>query len=269
MDSADQPQRTYRYSTTGWTETDARVIRETSVSLTVNGESWLTFNCTPTDLDALAVGFLFNEGIIAERSEIAAVDVCKQNTNVDVWLNHSVEKPQQWQRTSGCTGGYTSQMADPESAAVPPPAPAVARKNGSAAVVTATISPESVLASMDQMLEVQELYRETRGVHCSALSDGAVIRLRAEDIGRHNTLDKLAGHMLLDGVRVHPAIVVTTGRVSAEMLQKSARLGAVMVVSRTSPTTQSIAWAEELGITLVGYARRTQFTVYAHPERIK
>lgn len=269
MSSADQPVRTFHYSpSAGWAEADARVIRETGVALTVNGEHWLTFNCTPTELDALAVGFLFNEAIISGREEIAAVDICKQNTNVDVWLNHTVEKPQQWQRTSGCTGGYTSQNGPLENASGTLPAPNIIPVNGGAPAAV-TISPEAVLASMEQMIQVQELYRETRGVHCSALSDGETIRLRAEDIGRHNTLDKLAGRVLLDDVHVQPAVIVTTGRVSAEMLQKSARLGAVIVISRTSPTTQSIAWAEELGITLVGYARKTQFTVYAHPERIK
>lgn len=264
MSSADQPVRTYRFNaSSGWATFDARIIRETGVSLAVNGETWLTFNCTPTDLDALAVGFLYNEGIITERSEIAAVDVCKQNTNVDVWLNHPVERPQQWRRTSGCTGGYTSQFA-PEEGNDELPLPVTGRRGDEA-----QLSPETILSCMDQLLAVQELYRETRGVHCSALSDGKAIRLHAEDIGRHNTLDKLAGRLLLDGADVTPAIVVTTGRVSAEMLQKSARMGAVAVVSRTSPTSQSIAWAESLGITLIGYARRSQFTVYAHPERVQ
>jgi FdhD protein len=121
---------------------------------------------------------------------------------------------------------------------------------------------------MEQLLQIQELYRAARGVHCSALSNGRQILTHAEDIGRHNTLDKLAGQVLLEDLHPDPVVILTTGRVSSEMLQKSARLGASAVVSRTSPTSQSVALAEQLSITLAGYARRTQLFIYTHPERV-
>lgn len=254
MQSTDLPVRYQRFNVnSGWEQHDARVIAEKTISLTVNGAVWLKFTCTPTDLEALAVGFLYNEGIFQKREEVIAVDICEQGTNVDVWLSHSVERPDTWQRTSGCTGGLTTLS--------PSPTPH-ARETGP------LISPSVILSGMEQLLQAQELYRETGGVHCSALSDGERIRLRAEDIGRHNTLDKLAGRMLLDGMQFRAAIVLTTGRVSSEMLQKSDRLGAEMVVSRTSPTSQSVELAEALGITLIGYARRNGFLVYTHSERL-
>lgn len=260
MPPADLPVRTYRYSlSTGWDPVDARVITESSVALTVNGAFWLSFACTPTHLDALAVGFLFNEGIIQQKDEIAAVDICKQSTNVDVWLRKAVQRPETWQRTSGCTGGVTSGNGMEDERLLQAARP----------IVEGQILPETLLDGMDQLLKSQELYRETGGVHCSALSDGQRVHAQAEDIGRHNTLDKLAGQILLDGLSISPAIILTTGRISSEMLQKSARLGASVVVSRTSPTSQSVAMAERLGVTLVGYARRSGFQVYAHPERIK
>jgi FdhD protein len=258
MPPADLPVRYYRYSlSAGWDPIDARVIAETSVDLTVNGSFWLSFACTPTELDALAVGFLFNEGVIHSKDEIAAVDVCKQGTNIDVWLHKTVERPETWQRTSGCTGGVTSGNAPKPRRTTAQPGPAVEQ-----------IQPETLMNCMEQLLHAQELYRETGGVHCSALSDGQKVHLRSEDIGRHNTLDKLAGRILLDEMVVSPVIILTTGRISSEMMQKAAQLGAVAVVSRTSPTSKSVSLAEELGITLVGYARRNGFLVYAHPERI-
>ncbi len=254
MDPVNPPTRTIKYNRSGgWQPSDTQVITETPVSLTVNGEVWLSFACTPTDLEALAVGFLFNEGIIAGMDEIAAVRVCNNFENVDVWLRRAVEKPSSWQRTSGCNGGLT-RAGEQEMPAIQP--------------VEALFSPETVLNAMEQLLEVQELYRQARGVHCSALYDGKRIRLRAEDIGRHNTLDKLAGLLLMEGLSAEGWMALTTGRISSEMLQKSARMGAAMVVSRTSPTSMSVQTAERLGITLVGYARRTQFWVYAHPERL-
>ncbi len=250
----DRPIQLMQYtSTAGWEAVPARVISEASVSLTVNGEVWISFMCTPADLEALATGFLFNEGIIQSMADVAAVSACENGSNVDVWLNHSVQKPVHWRRTSGCTGGVTSDQARPKAFL-----PQADEK----------FSPEVILNAMSQLLEVQELYREARGVHCSAVSDGRRIVYRAEDIGRHNTLDKLAGMMLLQPKPMKRKIIVTTGRISSEMLQKSTRLGAQVVISRTSPTSLSVEMAEENGITLIGYARRNQFLVYAHPERL-
>ncbi|MBE0698836.1 MAG: formate dehydrogenase accessory sulfurtransferase FdhD [Anaerolineaceae bacterium] len=254
MSSVGGPATCFQYqSSSGWEEMHARVIIEASVDLAVNGEPWLSFSCTPTDLDALGLGFLFNEGLIQQREEVAVIDVCRQNTYVDIWLNHPLERPKTWQRTSGCTGGATTPGA---------PLPVIAGAGNE------QISPDQIFACMDLLLKAQELYHETGGVHCSLLTDGQKTHLRMEDIGRHNTIDKLAGKMLLQEIRISPAIIVTTGRVSSEMLQKSARMGAIAVISRTSPTSQSVDLAAELGITLVGYARRNKFIAYTHPERL-
>lgn len=252
---ADEQRRFLHYSTsTGWEPIDSRVISEAPVTLFVNGESWLTFMCTPTHLEALGVGFLFNEGIITSAVEISVVTVCKNGCQLDIWLKRIVDKPAHWRRTSGCTGGVTA--TDPDT--VRP-----------AEISTEHLQPDMILAGMDDLLRMQELYRSTRGVHCSMLTDGEGTTLLAEDIGRHNTLDKLAGRLLLEKPVLHRRMMFTTGRISSEMLQKSARLGACAVISRTSPTALSIRLAEELGITLIGYARRNQFNVYAHAERLQ
>jgi FdhD protein len=100
------------------------------------------------------------------------------------------------------------------------------------------------------------------------LSDGQHILYQVEDIGRHNTLDKLAGRLLLESGVGSPKILLTTGRISSEMMTKAIRMGVEVVVSRTSPTTHSIQLAQAAGVTLIGYARRTEFLVYTHPERL-
>lgn len=253
---AGKPRRFH--ASTGWEPVEASVPAERVVSLSVNAQDWLSFTCTPAALDALAVGFLYNEGVIAGRDELAAVTVCHQDTHVDVWLTHAAERPAQWLRTSGCSGGQT---------AVPTWAPDTGAQPGNA-IGKIPIHPLAIVHGMEQLLEAQDLYRTTGGIHGSALSDGETLRLQAEDIGRHNTLDKLAGWMILTGLQISPLMVLTTGRVSSEMLQKSARMGAGVVASRTSPTTQSVQMAEELGIVLAGYARRGRFTVYTHAERL-
>lgn len=253
MQTANQPVEYYQYNSSGqWEAVPARIITETHVTLTINGEAWLTAICTPTDLEAMAVGFLYNEGLIHAAEEISAVYLCQNGTNVDVWLTHALEKPQDWRRTTGCSGGVTSVQTPGAAASGPDP----------------IIAPQWILNSLDQLFKVQALYRESHGVHCSGLSDGQEIRIAAEDIGRHNTLDKLAGKLLLQKLDFYPRIVITTGRISSEMLQKSARMGSRVVISRTSPSSLSIQLACRLGITLVGYARRNQFNVYTHPERL-
>ena len=250
---AKEPLQYYQYDSGDWKLVDTGVIVEQPVTLTVNGEIWLELLCTPVDLEALAVGFLFNEGIIQSAEAIRHVEACTSGKNVDVWLSHAADRPKHWRRTSGCGGGMTS--TDPES-------------QPGEAVGTFCLTPEAVCALSGQLLEVQGLYREVRGVHTSALSDGERLLVVAEDVGRHNTIDKISGHCVLNGIFPAQRILLTTGRISSEMLQKASRLGAAMVVSRSSPTSLSVRLAQQLGITLIGYAHRDRFNVYTCPERV-
>ena len=260
MTAANQPIEYIQIEPDHWSKHKAQIIIETPVSFTVNGEVWLTFMCTPVDLEAMALGFLFNEGMIKSIEEVASVRLCASGDNVDVWLKHSVEQPRQWRRTSGCTGGVTAIEEDnlPESSEVQPEIIV----NGSG------LRPEQIATLIDALFESQELYRQSGGVHTSALSDGQKICVVGEDIGRHNTLDKIAGQCLLEPVELQRRIILTTGRISSEMIQKANRLGASVVISRTSPSSLSIKLAQRWGITLIGYARRNRFRVYTHPQRI-
>jgi FdhD protein len=235
---------------------DAEVIVETPVSLTVNGKNWLTFMCTPIMLEEMAVGFLYNERIISTMNEIEDVRICEHEDNVDVWLTRMVDEPASWRRTSGCSGGVTAvDLLSERLTAIP--------------VQKDTIRPEQITALVAGLFESQELYKETGGVHTSALFDGDEIVISAEDIGRHNTIDKIAGAYLKLKLALPHRLLITTGRISSEMLQKASRLQVEVLISRTSPSSLSIQLAERMGITLIGYARRNRYNVYTHPERIK
>jgi len=238
-----------------WKGYDAETIVETPVSLTVNGEVWLTFMCTPVNLEAMAVGFLYNEGIIESMGEVADVRVCEHGDNVDVWLTQNVEQPKSWRRTSGCSGGLTAVET-------------LARVDVSFDLNSPAINPEAIGQLVEMLFESQELYRDTGGVHTSALSDGEKILLSAEDIGRHNTLDKIAGLCVMNNVWPNTRILISTGRISSEMLQKAARLHVPILISRTSPSSLSIEMAELYGITLIGYARKHRFNVYSNGQRV-
>jgi len=244
-----------RYEFKKWEHHNENTIVETPVSLTVNGEVWLSFMCTPVQLEALAVGFLYNEGVIETMNEVADVRVCEHGDNVDVWLNRTVEQPTSWRRTSGCTGGVTAVDL-------------LAKPNVSFDRSSLRLSPETIGQLVEMLFESQSLYRETGGVHTSALSDGEKVLLSAEDIGRHNTLDKIAGLCLMNKVSSADRILITTGRISSEMLQKAARLQVPVLISRTSPSSLSIEMAERYGITLIGYARKHRFNVYSSGERV-
>jgi len=244
-----------RYEFKKWEPHDAETIVEAPVSLTVNGQVWLSFMCTPVNLEALAVGFLYNEGVLENMEQVEDVRVCEHGDNVDVWLNRSVEQPKSWRRTSGCTGGVTAVDL-------------LARPNISFDGDQPKVPPEAIGHLVEMLFESQELYRETGGVHTSALSDGEKILLSAEDIGRHNTLDKIAGLCLMNNIWPETRILITTGRISSEMLQKAARLETPILISRTSPSSLSIEMAERYGITLIGYARTHRFNVYSNSQRV-
>lgn len=247
---------TVSYHNGCWVNESTNIITEQPVTLLVNNECWLTFMCTPIDLEALGVGFLYNENIIQSLRDIASVRVCSGGEFIDVWLNEPVRKPEKWIRTSGCSGGETSIIENQFIGELINP------RNGF------VLSPQKIGFLMDQLVKSQDLYKKSGGVHTSALSDGDTIILTTEDIGRHNTLDKLSGKCLLNRLNPKKRIVLTTGRISSEMIQKIHRIGASIVISRTSPTNLSIQMADKYNITLIGYARRERFVIYAHPERV-
>ncbi|MGB9672599.1 MAG: formate dehydrogenase accessory sulfurtransferase FdhD [Anaerolineales bacterium] len=229
------------------------VVNEARLSLTVNGDLWLSFLCTPINQIELAVGFLYNEDIINSKNQIADVRLCDSGDNVDVWLTFPATKPNSWLRTSGCSGGFT---ADEQ------------KNNNPIKPQSIQLTHSQVFNIIQELFEHQHLYQESGGIHISALSDGNKLILSAEDIGRHNTLDKLAGMKLLQQISAPTKIIITSGRVTSEMMQKALRLDAEMVITRTSPSVLSMKMADINGVTLIGYAKRSQFNIYTHPERI-
>ncbi len=258
MVSANYPTKFFFFDQGHTSLENGEVITEMPLTLSVNAEPWLTFMCTPIHLEALATGFLFNEGIIKSIDEITELRLCDNAEHIDIWLSHTVSKPEKWRRTSGCTGGVTSLETDQE----------IENQNPKLPPASCKLSPEQVTGLIGDLMGAQDLYQRSGGVHTSALSNGLQIQVSAEDIGRHNTLDKIAGRILLEKIQNPGHVLLTTGRISSEMLQKAYRMGACLVISRTSPSSISVKLAEKWAITLIGYARRNSFRVYTHPYRV-
>ena len=239
------------FSDGGWQKTSVCVPGEMSLTIYINGQELVTILCTPTKLTPLVLGFLYSEGIIKDLKDVAGIRVCEDESLADVKLNTSEYKlPTKRTLTSGCGGGValTSQ----------------AQKVSSDLVV----APTEVLSLMKQLHEQSVLYRLCGGIHTSAMADTNNLLVVAEDIGRHNTLDRIQGECLLRGLTTKDRLLLSTGRLSSEMVLKAANMGIPVVVSRSSPTERAILIAGDLGITLVGYARAGRLSVYAHPERI-
>lgn len=240
-----------RFSDEGWVRTSVHVPIEMQLTLYVNLQELVTIQCTPAKLNFLVLGFLYAEGIISGIGDVVMMRVCEDDSMADVRLsNPEYQLPTQRTLTSGCGGGATFKTQG--------------QRVDSGLVVT----PKEVLSLMKQLIEQMELYQLSGGLHASALSDTKNLIVVAEDIGRHNTLDKIQGECLLRGLSTRDRLLLSTGRVSSEMLLKAAKMQVPVVVSRHSPTGSAVLLARDLGIALVGYARGSRLSVYSHPERL-
>ena len=240
-----------RYSGQDWVRTAVQVPTEMALAVHVNRRELVTILCTPTRLNSLVLGFLFAEGIISGLDEVTGMRICEEESLADVTLGDSnYEPPARRILTSGCGGGATFKI------------------QGQRFDSDLVVSPKDVLSLMKQLQKRMVLYRRCGGVHTSALADADGLLVVAEDIGRHNTFDKIQGECLLRKLSTEGRILLSTGRVSSEMLLKAARMKTPIVVSRHSPTGSAVSLARELGIALVGHARGGSLSVYSHPGRL-
>ena len=234
---------------------DADVIEEQPLSIYVNGAELATMMCTPVHQEAMAVGFLLNEGLINSLDDVGVAHLCAEGTCVDIWLNvPGFKPPRRPILTSSCAGGVTF---DDLTHLLPP-----------LRYDSVRITPDRLHKLMGDLYRAAVLHPLAGGAHTSALSDCAALLLVAEDIGRNNTLDKLHGLAAQQGIATQGNIILTTGRVSSEMMGKARRMETPLVCSRTSPTSLSVRLAKLWNITLVGYLRADSMTIYAHPERL-
>jgi FdhD protein len=236
-----------------WTPVDAEVIEEALVTIYVNGRELATIMSTPLEQDYLGLGFLKNEGFIEGMDEVGDVHISHDGCCVDIWLKHSVAQPKRVIITSGCGGGVTF---DDPSIGIEPLADAT------------RLDPEKLFDLINDLHYPGSLYARARGSHSAGLSDGVDLLVQTEDVGRHNTIDKLTGACMVKGIETQGRILLATGRVSSEMLRKGALMGCPIIASRNSPTSMSVSMAQAWNITLVGYVRRDTFRVYTHPERL-
>jgi FdhD protein len=242
---------------------DRAIPEETAVALSYEGGSYAVMMATPRDLEDFAVGFSLSEGIIDARDQIQSlevVDVC-DGVDVRMWLaperaHRLIERRRYIAGPTGC--GLCG--IDSISEAVRP-----------AAVIGTGIEvrPAQIMTAMAALAPLQALNIETRAVHAAAfwLPDRGVVAIR-EDVGRHNALDKLSGALARQDLPGGAGMVLLTSRVSVEMVQKTAALGASVLVSVSAPTALAVRMAAAANITLCAIARADGFEIFTHPHRI-
>jgi FdhD protein len=229
-------------------EISGDVVREQPLTVYVNGERFLTLLCTPVKLEALVLGYLWMEKVITGPADVVRLEVSPVDGRADVTLTGPVTLPTERILTSGCGGGITFRI---DHRLFPRLTSAV------------RVRPAALAAGMKELYTAAVHYQASRGIHGAGLSDGERLLIVAEDVGRHNAVDKVKGEALLRGISTEDRILLSTGRISSEMLLKAARMGVPIVASRTSPTEMAVGLAEQLGITVCGYVRTDGLNLYA------
>lgn len=245
----------------GYTELD-ELAQETPIALEYNGVAHATLLATPTDLQDLAVGFSFTEGIIRKAGDLYDIDIVDtpkgliiQATIASACLSQLKARRRNLAGRTGC-GLCGIESLDEVRRILPAVAPRPAGHSRAA-----------LIRAVEQLATQQPLHRLTGATHAAgwAGSSGDILHVR-EDVGRHNALDKLIGHLLRLSVDTTDGIAVISSRASFEMVQKAAAAGISALIAVSAPTTYAVALANELNVLLAGFARKQRFTVYSHPE---
>ncbi|HEY5674236.1 MAG TPA: formate dehydrogenase accessory sulfurtransferase FdhD [Malonomonas sp.] len=229
------------------------VVEEYPLRLRVNGHDLATLVCSPQQLNFLLAGFFRLQGFVATLDEILSLGVCQDFGLAEVRIAGQLPERLLPTLTSGCGTGITYNL--PESLL-----------NSSA---ERSYSNERLLRLMKELNQKADRYRNHGGIHSAAIGDESGLLLYAEDIGRHNTLDRLAGEAWFKNIDLQDKMLVSSGRISTEMVAKAARLGIGLIASRTSPTDKAIKLCQQAGITLVGYLRGNSLEIYSHPQQLQ
>lgn len=240
------------------TETVQPVAAEVPCTIFGNGVEVATLQCSPSHLEELAVGFLYASAFISAAEDVRRVTVDTTRWTVSCELSRTPAPDLMAGRmfTSGCGRGVVYSSVSETGLRQPLES-------------QLRLTPAQIAGLARWLQQSSSLFRDTGAVHSAALSDrGALPRESIDDVARHCAVDKVIGQRLLAGESFAGAILVCSGRISSDVLHKARRAGLAIIVARGGPTHQAVLRAREVGITLVGFARGADFTVYSRADRI-
>ena len=250
---------------TGTSAAARMVPEETPVALSYAGTTHAVMMASPADLEDFALGFSLTEGIISspdEIAEIAIIDDAGEGIDVQIRLKDAANTrfEARRRRLAGPVGCGLCGIESIEEAM---------RSVASVGHPSLTLTAGDVVQSVRLLSRSQPMHAATGAVHAAGfyLSGKGIVAAR-EDGGRHNALDKLAGALAKAGVDGATGAVVVTSRVSVEMVQKTAAIGAPVIIAVSAPTALAIRTAEEAGMTLVALVRGEDYDIFTHPNRV-
>jgi len=234
------------------------VATEVPCTIDINGSEAATLMCTPSHLKEFAVGFLFTSGMIQRADDVQSFSCDPIRWKIDVRTKRDVDFDLLGKRlyTSGCGKGVMYSGVIELASRHPIES-------------NFTVTNEFLNQCMKWLVTCSPLYRETSGVHTVAISLGGTLpQFHIDDIGRHNAVDKVIGHCLLENLDFSESVLLCTGRISSEILHKIKRCGIPIILSRGVPTHQTVMMATDMGICVVGFARGGNFTIYTQDHRV-
>lgn len=240
------------------------LAEEVPLTIHYNGEELATLLCSPWYEEDLAVGYLFSEGFIESGTDVFGVFFHEDKGVIRL---EGKEPPQlvksmQHKRTvtSGCGGDPLFYRTIDAVSIETLPEPEVVRFE--------PVPWENIQGLLTEMQRQSQVFLATGATHCAAIASADGLELIREDIGRHNAVEKVVGACLNRKIDVAHKLMLCTGRISSEMLLKTARIGVPILVSHSAPTHLAVEMAERLNLTLIGFARGHGMNVYTHPQRI-
>jgi FdhD protein len=257
----------WRYRDGAWVLAQAALAVEAPVALQYNGISHAVMLATPRDLEDFALGFSLGEGILAGAAELYQVEVQRDDRGytlaIDIASAAFARLKERRRTLAGRTGCGICGTESLDQVLRPLPALPVA---------AGILDPAALAAAGAALPSVQELQRQTGATHGAAWCalDGGVLAVR-EDVGRHNALDKLIGALVRTRMAQDPGrgFALITSRASVEMVQKAANAGIGILAAVSAPTTLALEVAERCGLTLIGFTRGANFSVYSHRARLR
>jgi FdhD protein len=248
-----------KFTEGGSSSIEDEVVRESPLTIILNNQELATLLCSPTNLRYLAIGFLFSEGLLNSKEEIKKIIVNDRRgvVRVETAGGEELAREALFKRfiTAGCGRGASFYSATDVQGQVKVES-------------RVEISTLEVLTLVNEFQQRSRIYQATGGVHSAALCDVKNILMFSEDIGRHNAIDKIFGECILNDIATEDHIIITSGRVSSEILLKVARRNVPIIISKSAPTNLGLRLAADLGVTVVGFVRGRRMNVYTHAGRI-